>query len=127
TAHAAAMIGQGEVVASPLAMASVAASVSAGRTVSPVLVPEPATEPQSPAEPLTEDEAAQLRDLMGEAVAEGSAAFLADVPGEQVIDKTGTAEYGTGDEPDTHAWMIAAQGDLAVAVFVESGESGSQT
>ena len=44
--------------------------------------------------------------------------------------KTGTAEYG---EPDaagtlpTHAWMIAIRGDLAVAVFVETGVSGSQT
>ena len=27
----------------------------------------------------------------------------------------------------THAWMIATQGDLAVAVFVETGESGSQS
>jgi len=27
----------------------------------------------------------------------------------------------------THAWMIAAQGDLAVAVFVNDGKSGSQT
>ena len=27
----------------------------------------------------------------------------------------------------THAWMIAAQGDTAVAVFVDRGESGSGT
>ena len=27
----------------------------------------------------------------------------------------------------THAWMIAAQGDLAVAVFVNDGKSGSST
>ena len=27
----------------------------------------------------------------------------------------------------THAWMIAARGDLAVAVFVDTGESGSGT
>ena len=44
-----------------------------------------------------------------------------------MIAKTGTAEFG--DEPPlpTHAWMIAGQGDLAVAVFVERGDSGSQT
>jgi cell division protein FtsI/penicillin-binding protein 2 len=41
--------------------------------------------------------------------------------------KTGTAEYGTDTPPRTHAWMIATQGDLAVAVFVADGESGSQT
>ena len=32
----------------------------------------------------------------------------------------------TGSLP-THAWMIATRGDLAVAVFVETGESGSQS
>jgi cell division protein FtsI/penicillin-binding protein 2 len=44
--------------------------------------------------------------------------------------KTGTAEYGE-PRPDgslsTHAWMIAYRGDLAVAAFVETGESGSST
>ena len=29
--------------------------------------------------------------------------------------------------PRTHGWMIAIQGDLAVAVFVEDAESGSRT
>jgi cell division protein FtsI/penicillin-binding protein 2 len=59
----------------------------------------------------------------------GSGRFLLDVPGVTGA-KTGTAEYG---EPDasgslpTHAWMIAVRGDLAVAVFVETGVSGSQT
>ena len=44
-----------------------------------------------------------------------------------MIAKTGTAEFGTGADLQTHAWMIAAQGDLAVCVFVDVGESGSQT
>ena len=51
------------------------------------------------------------------------------MPGE-VGAKTGTAQYGDPDgagELPTHAWMIATRGDLAVAVFVETGESGSQT
>ena len=62
-------------------------------------------------------------------VTTGSGRFLQDVPGE-VGAKTGTAEYG---EPDasgalpTHTWMIATRGDLAVAVFVETGVSGSTT
>ena len=38
TDHAASMIGQGRVVASPLGMATVAASVAAGHPVTPVLV-----------------------------------------------------------------------------------------
>ena len=45
-----------------------------------------------------------------------------------MIAKTGTAEYvADGGGLRTHAWMIAAQGDLAVAVFVEDGASGSRT
>ena len=60
-------------------------------------------------------------------VESGSAAFLADVPGAPVLAKTGTAEFGTEPPLPTHAWMIGVQGDLAVAVFVEVGESGSRT
>jgi cell division protein FtsI/penicillin-binding protein 2 len=44
-----------------------------------------------------------------------------------VLAKTGTAEFGTEAPLQTHAWMIAAQGDLAVAVFVDVGDSGSGT
>ena len=51
----------------------------------------------------------------------GSGIGLADVPGPEVIAKTGTAEFQGDDGIETHAWMIAAQGDLAVAVFVEVG------
>jgi len=126
TGRAAAMIGQGQVLASPLAMAAVAGSVASGETVVPRLL-DSADASASPATPLTADEAAQLRRLMAAVVQEGSGTFLADVPGGQVLAKTGTAEFGDTEPLDTHAWMIAAQGDLAVAVFVERGESGSQT
>jgi cell division protein FtsI/penicillin-binding protein 2 len=44
-----------------------------------------------------------------------------------VIAKTGTAEFGTEPPLPTHAWMVAGRGDLAVAVFVERGDSGSGT
>ena len=120
------MIGQARVLASPVAMADVAASVGAGRTVIPILVPDAAVEP-TPADPLTGEEAGQLRTLMRGVVASGSGVGLLDVPGEPVLAKTGTAEFGTDSPPRTHAWMIAVQGDLAVAVFVDVGESGSQT
>lgn len=128
TEAAADLIGQGTVLASPLAMATVAASVRSGRTVVPHLVD--GVEPEAdPATPLTSSEAGSLRELMRAVVTEGSGSFLAGLPGE-VGAKTGTAEYGRpgpdGDLP-THAWMIATQGDLAVAVFVETGVSGSRT
>lgn len=140
TEKAADMIGQGSVLASPLAMATVAASVAAGHTVVPHLfsnadgtsaavVSTPSDGPSdatdSPA--LTWAEADKLRDLMRAVVAEGPGRFLLDLPG-RVGAKTGTAEYGSGEDRKslpTHAWMIATQGDLAVAVFVETGDSGS--
>lgn len=129
TGAAADMIGQGTVLASPFAMATVAASVSAGRAVLPVLLPEHQVEQTAPEKPLSGAEAATLRGLMRAVVTSGSGRFLLDVPG-QVGAKTGTAEYGepdaTGSLP-THAWMIATRGDLAVAVFVGTGVSGSRT
>jgi cell division protein FtsI/penicillin-binding protein 2 len=127
TEEAASLIGQGKVLSSPLAMAAVAASVAEGRTVVPRLLPDIASPEADPTQPLTAEEAEALRDMMRAVVTQGTAGFLRDVPGDPVLAKTGTAEFGTGNPPDTHAWMIASQGDLAVAVFVEEGESGSQT
>lgn len=63
---------------------------------------------------------------MGAVVTDDSAGFLADLPG-RVLAKTGTAEYGTKNPLQTHAWMIAARGDLALVVFGETGESGGRT
>jgi cell division protein FtsI/penicillin-binding protein 2 len=129
TGAAADLIGQGTVLASPFAMATVAASVQAGRAVLPVLLPDHQVEQVPPDVPMTGREAATLRGLMRGVVDTGSGRFLLDVPGVQGA-KTGTAEYG---EPDatgalpTHAWMIAIRGDLAVAVFVGTGVSGPQT
>ncbi|GHH70090.1 penicillin-binding transpeptidase domain-containing protein [Promicromonospora soli] len=125
TEHAASMIGQGQVLATPLAMATVAASVSAGHTVSPWLV-EPSGEEaaETPSGDLTADEAATLRDLMGGVVREGSATALQDVPG-IVGAKTGTAQFGDGNK--AHVWMLAIADDLAAVVFIEEGELGSTT
>ncbi|MGH3333460.1 MAG: penicillin-binding transpeptidase domain-containing protein [Nocardioidaceae bacterium] len=127
TEHAASMIGQGKVLASPMAMAAVVASVAEGETVTPVLLLDDEPDDIAPSQPLTGKEASQLRGMMRSVVTGGSGTFLADVPGDNVIAKTGTAEFGTKVPLDTHAWMIAAQGDLAVAAFVEVGDSGSHT
>ena len=127
TEHAASMIGQGKVLASPLAMASVAASVASGKTVVPRLLPAQKADDAKPSTPLTAGETKQLRGLMRAVVTDGSGAFLERVGGQPIGAKTGTAEYGSDNPPRTHTWMIATQGDLAVAVFVEDGESGSAT
>jgi cell division protein FtsI/penicillin-binding protein 2 len=125
TGRAAAMIGQGTVEASPMAMAAVAASVAAGETVIPHLVD--GQQATSKGKPLTDQEAQELREMMRAVVTEGSGRVLGSLPGPAVLAKTGTAEYGTSEPLKTHAWMIAMQGDLAVAVFVNDGKSGSTT
>ena len=127
TGHAASMIGQGRVVASPMAMAAVAASVAKGGTVVPRLLPRQKTDDGAPEAPVTAAEARTLRALMRGVVTRGSGSFLASLPGAPVLAKTGTAEFGTSAPLQTHAWMIAVHGDLAVAVFVDVGASGSGT
>ncbi len=127
TEAAADMIGQGKILASPMTMATVIASVQSGTTVLPTLVPSYDVE-QADVPALEPGEATTLRGMLRGVVTSGSGSLLADVPGGPVIAKTGTAEYVAGNgQLRTHAWMIAAQGDLAVAVFVADGQSGSGT
>jgi cell division protein FtsI/penicillin-binding protein 2 len=128
TAHAASMIGQGKVLVSPLAMATLMSSAVKGAEVVPVLVAgrdAKAKPAEGPA--VTAKEAEGLRTLMRASVTEGYLTNLADLPGAPAIGKTGTAEYGTDNPPRTHSWVIAAQGDIAVAVFVEDGDLGAIT
>jgi cell division protein FtsI/penicillin-binding protein 2 len=128
-----ASIGQGRVLASPLAMAVAAATIARGAWQPPNLVTEPApgvpdgaAEVEQPAPDA--ERLATVRDLMREVAVSGTASALADVPpaadGSAVHAKTGTAEFGTGDPLPTHAWTIGFRGDLAFAVLVEGGESG---
>jgi cell division protein FtsI/penicillin-binding protein 2 len=63
---------------------------------------------------------------MREVVTRGTATALRDVPGKPVYGKTGTAEFDTGSTV-THAWFVGWQDDVAFAVFVEKGGSGSET
>ncbi|WP_308168993.1 penicillin-binding transpeptidase domain-containing protein [Cellulomonas hominis] len=129
TDHAASMIGQARVQATPLGMATVAASVVAGARVTPRILADAggATAAPAAAQPLTGAEADALRSMMRAVVTEGGGDFLQDVPGAEVIAKSGTAQYGSGADLQNHAWMIAGYGDLAVAVFVETGDFGSTT
>lgn len=127
TGAAAQLIGQGTVLASPMVMATVMASVQHGATVVPYLVQGFQDSPPDGAMPLTEAEATALRSMLRAVVTSGSGRALNDIPGPPVLAKTGTAEFGTGSDVRTHAWMVAAQGDLAVCVYVDLGDSGSGT
>ncbi|HET8988691.1 MAG TPA: penicillin-binding transpeptidase domain-containing protein [Humibacillus sp.] len=119
--HAASFIGQGKVEASPLTMALVVASVMRGQTVRPTLVAGAPALP-APATPLDPTEAEVLRQEMRAVVSEGSGTVLKPVGVE--FAKTGTAEFGTKNPPDTHTWMVAGRGDLAIAAYNEVGDNG---
>ncbi len=127
TEKAADLIGQGKILASPMAMAAVIASVQRGELVVPRLLQQVEVDVPDHRSPLTAGEASTLQAMLRGVVTGGSGSGLADVPGPPVLAKTGTAEFERDGAILTHAWMIAAQGDLAVAVFVEVGASGSQT
>ena len=96
-----------------------------GGTASVTTTSTPApTTPPVPAKPLTPEEAQALQSMLRGVVAEGSAKALAGIAEGA---KTGTAEFDAAGVTKTHAWMIAFRGDLAVAVYVEEGDSGAKT
>ncbi|RKN42018.1 penicillin-binding transpeptidase domain-containing protein [Micromonospora endolithica] len=127
TEQAAAAIGQGTTVVSPVAMAGATAAVARGRFVQPRLVLDPApAKPAADGPELAAESLTALRAMMREVVTAGTATALADVPGGPVHGKTGTAEYD--DDPrNTHAWFVGWQGDVAFAVFVEKGGSSTSS
>lgn len=121
-ATAAAMIGQDRILASPLGMAGVIATVADGSWRTPRLL---ADDPRSDGEPLDPKITDQLRDLTRQVVTSGTGTALAYLSGEP-HGKSGTAEYGRGDPLPTHAWFIAYRDDVAVAVLVEGGSAGGE-
>ncbi|WP_433433306.1 penicillin-binding transpeptidase domain-containing protein [Nonomuraea sp. CA-141351] len=116
-------IGQGQVVATPLCMAALAAAVQSGTWRSPRLLSEAQVRridgtPHKDV-PMNEQVVAALRDMMAAVVDHGTAGDMG-LP-EGVAGKTGTAEV---DGEESHAWFIGYQDDLAFCVFVRHGGSG---
>jgi cell division protein FtsI/penicillin-binding protein 2 len=104
-------------------MCSVAATVDAGTYHAPRLVAGSPADMAAPA-PLNPTVVTGLRQMMAEVTSAGTGT-AASVPGKpQVSGKTGTAEFGPGNPPATHAWFIGYQGDIAFAVLVEGGGVG---
>jgi cell division protein FtsI/penicillin-binding protein 2 len=66
--------------------------------------------------------AAALQDLTAAVVTKGTAAGAGLPAGTH--GKTGTAEFGAGTPPATHAWFVGYRGDLAFAVLVPGGGIG---
>jgi cell division protein FtsI/penicillin-binding protein 2 len=120
--RAADMIGQGKILASPLAMAMVAAAVDSGVSRTPTLLPE-----EAPGKRLSELDPVrvrQLQQMMRLVVTEGTGTAV-NLSGRPVYAKTGTAEVADGSKTSTNAWMIGYRGDLAFGVLVEGGSSGA--
>ncbi|MBF9071637.1 penicillin-binding transpeptidase domain-containing protein [Streptacidiphilus fuscans] len=110
-------IGQGDDAASPLVMASVAATVAHGGFLQPILVPGL---PQTPApQQMNPTTAQNLRDMMRDTAQYGTAApRTAGMSG--VGAKTGTAEVGNS----TNGWFVAFDDNIAVAAEVVGGSTG---
>lgn len=116
--------GQGNILMSPLTMASVAATVSTGTFKQPILVPGT---PQIPATPLPPAVDSQLVSLMQGVVnsPEGTASTV--FPHNMGIGaKTGSAE--ASDTPTTDSWMIVFDKthDIAFCALVLNGGMGYQ-
>lgn len=125
--------GQGELLATPLQMAMVAATIANGGELAR---PRLTLGSYNGGEQVRELETVQtsrvieatlartMRDLMVSVVANGQANGVA-IPGVSVAGKTGTAEAGDGT---SHAWFIAfAPAEdpvIALAVVVENGGQG---
>jgi len=120
---AAAAFGQGTDLVNPLSQAAEAAAIEDGTWRPPVLVVSPAPPQTAQPRKLSPALLGSLRPMMRAVVTRGTAAGVGFPPG--VYGKTGTAEYGSGPNPPSHAWFIGYRGDLAFAVLVEGGGVGA--
>jgi cell division protein FtsI/penicillin-binding protein 2 len=121
--RAADMIGQGNILASPLNMALVAAAVDSGTWRPPVILLQPRPAQRTSPHVIDPTTVSELHRLMRAVVTSGTGT-AADLPGAPVFGKTGTAEFGSGNPPPTDAWFIGFRGDIAFAVVVQGGGVG---
>ncbi|MEU8837316.1 penicillin-binding transpeptidase domain-containing protein [Streptomyces sp900116325] len=115
--QAAQFIGQGKVTATPLFMASVAATVRNSGFHQPIILPtqQQVTAPRT----ISARTAGYLQTMMRNVATSGTAApRLSGLAG--VGAKTGTAEEGD----HTNGWLTAYNSRIAVAALVEGGRSG---
>ncbi|MFJ9814051.1 penicillin-binding transpeptidase domain-containing protein [Streptomyces sp. NPDC101151] len=115
--QAAQFIGQGKVTATPLFMASVAATVRNVGFEQPVILP--GQHQDTAPRPISARTAGYLQSMMRSVATSGTAApRLGGLAG--VGAKTGTAEEGD----HTNGWLTAYNSRVSVAALVEGGSSG---
>jgi cell division protein FtsI/penicillin-binding protein 2 len=116
-------IGQGQITVSPLDLAMVAAAIDSGRVRAPRLVVG-APDDSAATHPVNATVDADLKTMMAAVVSSGTADGAGLPSGTYA--KTGTAEFGSANPPQTHCWLIGFRGDVAFAVFVNTGVSGGE-
>ena len=127
-----AAIGQERLLATPLQMAMVAATVAnGGDLMEPTFVesvtdPDGRTnenEPSKAGDVMSEEVAAQLSEMMTNVTREGTASGLSVAGADEFAGKTGTAEVQAEDCPDNRGWFIgfAPTDDpqIAIAAVIE--------
>lgn len=132
-------IGQGDTLVSPLHMAMAAAAVANdGTAMEPYLVDHTENDngktvrryrPSEYGNLFSKEDAAIMQEFMGAVVSEGTASALSG-QSYQAAGKTGSAEYDS--EGNSHGWFVgyaSKEGyqDIAIAVIVEDGDSGSKS
>ncbi|MFP5351651.1 MAG: peptidoglycan D,D-transpeptidase FtsI family protein [Actinomycetota bacterium] len=120
-------IGQAQVLASPLTMATVAATIAnGGKRMEPrILLRDPKV-----GERVVSQRIATTMTRLMENVVKGGTGVGAAISGAQVAGKTGTAEVDVAGERKNHAWFIAFAPStaprVAVSVVSEYGGIGGQ-
>ena len=121
------LVGQDNVVACPLAMCSVAATVANGGFMQPIVIPK---YKQVTATPLPSSLQSDLKTLMASVITEGTADQLAFPHNGHYFAKTGTAEYmGSNGQVLNNSWFVVfndAQ-DIAVCALAIDGGYGAST
>ncbi|HKN54558.1 MAG TPA: penicillin-binding transpeptidase domain-containing protein [Amycolatopsis sp.] len=107
--------GQGDLKVSPLGGAVMAATVAAGKPVTPKLFHGVDTTVVKGYSAPPASILAQVRTMMREVVTGGTATAAASAG--QVFGKTGTAQFGDGTEAS--GWFVGYRGDVAFAVVLE--------
>ncbi len=130
-------IGQGETLVTPMHMCLIASAIkNKGVLMTPYVIDRVESvngavvrqnEPSRYKRLMTKDEAKALRELMNETVATGTGRKLSG-HGYSAGGKTGSAEYSTGGA--SHGWFAGYASkkgyeDIAIAVIVEDGNTGS--